>query len=558
MKKVFALVLCLAILLGALPVGEVFRASAAAEKSNAALKITGSKYVAKGKKVTLEANQPVTWKTSDKKIATVTSAGVVKGVKAGKVTITAVSKANTKIKKTWKMTVTPKPVSSVKITGKTSVLSLDGTKTVALKAVASPSSAAQSFTWKSNHKDIAKVNSKGIVTAVKPGIAKITATATDGSKKKATFTVTVKETYVFWSSGGSTFSKLADRFLEEHPEYAYVEIRTESNHSVSDIIGDYQEAAAKPDLFIFAQDQLAMLVSMKALATVSTSGFASDCAKGTLAAVKTGGKAYGYPLTADNGFFLFYNKNVISDPGTLESILEACESAGKQFHMELTSGWYNASFFYGAGCKMDFAVGKDGYFTGVSTDVGGSKGVKALKAMAFLASSPAYVNNSSASNADENTAAIVSGVWDAYTLSQLWGDGYAAARLPTVNGMQLYSYSGHKILGVHPQKDSGRLAFCKKLAEYLSSTEAQVQYHDEEGSLPARKSAQKKVSKSLSEKALLSQMNYSVPQPYIPGGYWDIAATLGRTIIDGAATLTSSELSALAKQYQNDLENCIK
>ncbi len=558
MKKVFALVLCMAILFGVVPLGEVFCASAAAEKSNAAITITGSKYVAKGKKITLEADQPVTWKTSDKKVATVTSGGVVKGIKAGKVTITAVSKANKKVTKAWKMTVTKKPVSSIKITGKPSVLSLDGTKTVTLKAVASPSSAAQSFTWKSNHPEIAKVSSKGKVTAVKPGIAKITATATDGSKKKATFTITVKETYIVWSAGGSTFPKLVDQFLAEHPEYAYVEVRTES-HGMTEIGGDYQQAApdARPDLFVFAQDQLAHFVSIKALATVSTSGFASDCAKGTVAAVKVGGKAYGYPISASNGFFLYYDKNIITNPSTLEGILETCESAGKTFHMELTSGWYNASFFYGAGCKMDFPVGKDGSFTGVSTDVGGSKGVKAVKAMAFLAASSAFVNNSSAAIADENTAAIVSGVWDASTLSQLWGDGYAAAKLPTVNGMQMYSYSGHIILGVRRQ-DGDRLAFSKKLAEYLTSTEAQVLYHEEEGTLPARKSAQKKVKKTLSEKALLSQMNYSVPQPLIPGAYWAIAATLGQTIIDNATTLTDAELSALAQQYQKDIENCIK
>ncbi len=559
MKKVFALVLCLALLLGALPLGEIFRASAAAEQSNAAVTVTGSKYVAKGKKVTLKANQAVTWKSSDKKIATVSSSGVVKGIKAGKVTITAVSKADKKNTKAWKMTVTPKPVSSVKITGKTSELSLDGTKTVTLKAAASPSTAAQSFTWKSSDPGIARVNSKGKVTAVKPGIAKITAAATDGSNKKASFTVTVRDTFAIWSAESSAFSDLVDQFVKEHPEYAYADIKIEA-HGVSDVVEEYYAASAdkRPDLMVFAQDQLARFVSMNALAPVSTSGFSSDVAKGTLAAVKLGGKAYAYPLTADNGFFLLYNKNVITDPSTLEGILKQCEAAGKTFWMELDSGWYNASFFFGAGCKLDFSVGKDGTFTGITTDVGSAKGAKAIRAMASLAASPAFVNDSAGSRADENTAAIVSGVWDAADLNRLWGDGYAAVKLPTAGGMQMYSYSGHKLLGIHRQKDSDRLAFCKKLAEYLTSTGAQVRLHDTQGMLPARKSAQSKVTKTLSEKALLSQMAYSVPQPAIPGSFWDIARALGQTVMDRAATLTDAEIAALAKQYQADLEGCLQ
>lgn len=161
--------------------------------------ITGSKYVAKGKKITLKAtvapekaNQKVTWTSSDKKIATVSAKGVVKGIKPGKVKITATSVKNKKIKKTITIEVKAKAVKNVKITGNTD-LDLAGIKTVTLKAKATPAKAAQSFEWTSSDPGIATVSEKGKVTAKSAGTVRITATATDGSKKKSTVTITVRD-----------------------------------------------------------------------------------------------------------------------------------------------------------------------------------------------------------------------------------------------------------------------------------------------------------------------------------------------------------------------------
>ena len=66
----------------------------------------GQKYKLKVKAVTpKKAETSVEWKTSNKKIATVDKNGVVMGKKKGKVTITAVSKKNKKIKAKCKVTV---------------------------------------------------------------------------------------------------------------------------------------------------------------------------------------------------------------------------------------------------------------------------------------------------------------------------------------------------------------------------------------------------------------------------------------------------------------------
>jgi len=166
---------------------------ATAEEDTAkALKITGSKVVAKGLSIKLKANQKVTWSSSNARIASVNADGKVTGVSAGKATITATSKSDKKVKQNWTVTVKADRVKKITIKASKTELAVGGT--LKLKASASPSSASQSFTWKSSKTSVAKVSSKGKVTAVAPGTAKITATAADGSKVSASITITVSGT----------------------------------------------------------------------------------------------------------------------------------------------------------------------------------------------------------------------------------------------------------------------------------------------------------------------------------------------------------------------------
>ena len=184
MKKFTAILVCMILILGA------FSTLTAAQAASKEITITGSSVVAKGKTVTLKADQDVTWNSSDKKIATVSSSGKVKGIKAGKVTITATAK-NGKAKASWKMTVMKKAASKVTIQNKADILQVG--ESYELQAKASPSEAGQAFTWKSSNTKVAKVTADGTVTALKEGKAKITATASDGSGKKATVTLKVEK-----------------------------------------------------------------------------------------------------------------------------------------------------------------------------------------------------------------------------------------------------------------------------------------------------------------------------------------------------------------------------
>ena len=165
---------------------------------------TTSNKIATGKKVTLKAtvtpsnayNKGVTWKSSNTKVATVSSSGVVTTKKkmGGKtVTITATAKDGSGKKATYKIYVMKGVVKKVTISG---VKSVKAGKKLYLKGKTSASAGAnRTLKWSSSNTKYAKVSSKGTVTTYKAGkkkSVKITAQAVDGSGKSKTVTIKIK------------------------------------------------------------------------------------------------------------------------------------------------------------------------------------------------------------------------------------------------------------------------------------------------------------------------------------------------------------------------------
>ena len=136
----------------------------------------------KGKTATVKAtatpSATVKYTSSNTKVATVSSKGVVKGVKAGTVTITA--KAGT-LKTTCKVVIKNPAFSLVK-----SSATIKKGKTTTIRSKAAP---AGKVTYTSSNKKVAAVNSKGVVKGIKKGKATITVKCNGITKK---FVVTVK------------------------------------------------------------------------------------------------------------------------------------------------------------------------------------------------------------------------------------------------------------------------------------------------------------------------------------------------------------------------------
>ncbi len=355
-----------------------------------------------------------------------------------------------------------------------------------------------------------------------------------------------KEVITIWVSGWDEMRDLTqtqiDRFLEENPEYAKkyqfnIEM-VERYESASMVIED---VACAPDIYWFSQEYTARLVQAGALAqlstaaatTVKTSNDASS-----VAAASVGSVVYAYPITSDNGYFLYYDKSVISDPGTLEGIIEDCLAAHDacndkyQFCFELENAWYTSSFFFATGCHSIWTVDEDGEFTAIDDDFNSDAGLIAMKGMQKLTTTSIYEN---ASYCREKTAAFVSGTWSYDDAYNYFGDNLGVCKLPTftVDGTtyQLGSFSGNQLMGVKPQTDSEKAAFLSELALYLTNEECQLERFEVQGSswVPSNLEAQKdgSVQSNPSYVALMAQNQYATPMGMIHGNWWDIAKVLG-------------------------------
>ena len=141
--------------------------------------------------VTGKISKKVTYKTSNKKVVAVNAKGKITAKKKGTAKIYVISKADKKKKCTITVTVGT-PVTKVKLNKTKSTMTVGKKQT--LKATVTPKKASsKAVVWKSSNTKVATVTSKGVVKAKKAGTVTITATAKDGSGKKATCKVTVKK-----------------------------------------------------------------------------------------------------------------------------------------------------------------------------------------------------------------------------------------------------------------------------------------------------------------------------------------------------------------------------
>ena len=321
------------------------------------------------------------------------------------------------------------------------------------------------------------------------------------------------------------------------------------------------DVEAGADLFCFAQDQTARLIQAGALQPLGNSATELVNAshdKASIAAVSSGDSLYGYPLTSDNGYFMYYDKSVISeeDIGSLEALIAACEAAGRNFSFELENSWYIVSFFFGAGCVSEWQTDTDGKFISVNDNFNSEAGLIAAEGLQKLVTSSCYVNSSATSDfsAAVPSAIVVSGTWNYENAKEQLGDNMGIAELPSyeVNGTSYHlgSYNGCKLMGVKPQTDAVKAAVLNQLAQYLTSEKAQLERFDFAGWGPSNVAAQGSdaVKAAPHLTALMAQNAYSRPQGQIHGSWWDIAKMIATEIKEG------SELQPALDNYLASME----
>lgn len=345
---------------------------------------------------------------------------------------------------------------------------------------------------------------------------------------------------------------------------ATVEIVSESK-AVGNATSAPQSCA---DIYCFAQDQLARAVHanlLMPLNSASVSAITENCDEDSIEAAKVGDAIRAFPLTHDNGYFMYYDKRIVAEEhlGSLEDILQDCIDHNVNFSMQCTKegdnggSWYAASFFYAAGCKSEWTTDKDGNFTDYVDDFNSANGVIALKGLQTLIKSDAYHSSSEISDftVGIHSGVVVSGIWGYKAAQQALGNNLGVAPLPsfTVDGKsyQLVSYLGSKMLGVKPQSDAYKAAYLQRLAQFLTNEECQKERFEEVGWGPSNKKAAETASSPALD-VLLKQAK-TTPQGQYPTNWW----TKVDTMVGDASTSASDDttLRGLLQTYTDTLND---
>ncbi len=305
-----------------------------------------------------------------------------------------------------------------------------------------------------------------------------------------------------------------------------------ANNMVTDV-------EAGGDIFFFAQDQFARLVQAGALNKLGAEAQATVSAAndaGVVKAATSGEEMFAYPLTSDNGYFMYYDKSVIpeEDVDSLEALIADTEAAGKYFAFEAeSSAWYIASWFFATGCVSEWITDNDGKFISIKDTFNSDAGLISAKGLKKLVDSPMHLSSSSASEFSSGAAIVVSGIWDYETAKGILGDNLGVTDLPSFNvdgkDYHLGSFNGCKLLGVKPQADGAKGAALHLLAQYLTGEKAQMERFNALSWGPSNSVDQQspEVQANPGLAALLKQAPYSVPHGNIEGSWWDIAKVIG-------------------------------
>ena len=135
-------------------------------------------------------NKTVTWKTSDKNVATVSENGLVTAVGGGDATITCTAQDGSGVKATCKVTVTV-PVSGIQLSQTSAALTVGDTLTLT-KTIYPSDATNQAVTWTSSSDAVASVDSNGKITAKTAGSAVITCKSVSDNSVVGICNVTVK------------------------------------------------------------------------------------------------------------------------------------------------------------------------------------------------------------------------------------------------------------------------------------------------------------------------------------------------------------------------------
>lgn len=360
-------------------------------------------------------------------------------------------------------------------------------------------------------------------------------------------------------------NSMADSFIEKYGDQANFTFNISEESEVTckeTVLIDPENAA---DVYIFADDQFDTLVNNYALheVIIDTDTIIAENGGKDSAAIQASskdGKLYAYPMTASNGYFLYYNDEYFSeeDVKDFDKMLEIAEANNKKIAMDFTSGWYLYSFFKGAGLNVELSEDGSQNSCNWNSNEGEYTGLDVAEAMCRIATNKSFLNCGDddfvAGAKDGSIIAGINGAWNANNMKEAYGEHYAATKLPEFtiagNRAQMHSFTGYKLVGVNAYSLNDKWA--QLFAEWITNEENQMVRFREKGEGPSNINAAKsdEVLASPAIAALTSQAKYAHIQR-VGNNFWMPVYVYGTTIMAG--NLDEKNLQELLDQMVKDI-----
>ncbi len=363
-------------------------------------------------------------------------------------------------------------------------------------------------------------------------------------------------------------------------EYKFLYGVQGENDTADKVLND---VTSGPDVYSFPSDQLGRLFAGGALARIGGDieinlKEVNTAASIDAATLTIGGQdqLWAYPSTADNCYFVYYDKRVFSNPddlASLDKMLDVAEAAGKKVHFKLNDdGWYLSSFFFAnPDLKYDVSYDDSMVETKVEINYDNAAGLETMKALRSYIMRDGLV----AQTADDKiiaaftpdgsgkteAAAAVTGIWNAKAIQDLLGENMGVCKLPTatISGkqVQLSGYMGYKLMGVNGY--SKNLGEAHKLAQWLTNEQNQLLRFQTRGFGPTNKviAAMDEVKNDTIMSAIHAQAPFNRTQKGVPNGYWTPMGSLITPIITAKADGTEVT-DAMLQEYLDALCKAIR
>lgn len=386
-----------------------------------------------------------------------------------------------------------------------------------------------------------KIVAGAVATALVASLA-----VTAGGASAATTVVPEKNAkLVVWDSKGTDvfWKALIPKFQKEYSKYN-ITVKWVAVDGVDqdDKFATDGPAGVAADVGVVPHDNLAKLVNSGVWLPNKVFGTETKAnnVKAGVTAAKYNGSLYGFPLSIET-YALYYNKKLVKTaPKSWADIKKLAQNPSIQnpadkkyaFMMDVANFYFNYAFFTAGG---GYVFGKDGTNDkdiGLANagSVSGLTFLKSLKSILPLKTADISYDVKESLFKTGKLAINYNGSWAIKGYRDA-GIDIGVAKLPPINGKQMTSFSGVKVVGVNAYSRYPKAAML--LARYATSEAGQLLNYQKQGVLPTNSkiAANKAVKSDAIVQGFLAQLKTAEPMPSIAsmGAVW---SPMGAAVAD--------------------------